>query len=320
MPVLDARQLDATLACPGCGESRWAATDSELSCTACKRIVGIDAGVLLLDGGAPDPIGVYYDDIGGPHFVGTTFETNLHVHLATLAYERLFAEFFPKPGLTLVDLGCGDGRLSLWALRQGFRVVAVDRTLAPLKRLAAAADASGLRGLIVAQAPFNTPLLRAESFDVALAIEAFTYLGDRYSEGLRSLRRLLREDGRGVVSEFCRSGRVLADVIAVNLENMRAVATDGRRFEKAGRHKLVQRLFRVAELAEECQKAGFEVVASRGISPIPMLFHLAHTFTSYPLRPALDSELERTLAALDLEASALSDLSRNAVMLLRKAR
>lgn len=318
--MLDAHQLNAALACPGCGESRWATTDSALSCTACQRPVRLDDGVVLLDGGEPDPIGVYYDDIGGPHFVGTTFETNLHVHLATLAYERLFAEFFPKPGLTLVDLGCGDGRLSLWALRHGFRVVAVDRTLAPLKRLAAAAAAHGLSGLIVAQAPFDTPLLRAESFDVALAIEAFTYLGDRYPEGLRSLRRLLRDDGRGVVSEFCRSGKVLSDVIAVNLENMRAVAETGRRFEKAGRHKLVQRLFRVAELDEECKKAGFDVVASRGISPIPMLFHHAHTFTSYPLRPPLDSELEKTVAVLDLEASALSDLSRNAVMLLRKAR
>lgn len=312
---------DGLIACRRCNSSRWANLADRLNCRGCGLELEVSDGVVRLAEVQRDAVATYYDDIQGPHFVEASFESNPHVYLATRAYERHLGEFFRAGGQTLVDLGCGDGRFSLWALEHGFRsVVAVDRTLAPLRRLAATARARSLPGLIAVQASFDDPALAAGAFDAAFAIESFTYLGERYAEGLAATRRLLKADGRAVVSEFCRDGRLLADVVALNLENMREGAERGRRWEKSGEHRLAQRLFTVAELARECEAAGFEVVERRGISPVPMLFHYAWTFTSYPLRPPLDEALHRLLEALDERGASASDLARNTVLLLRKLR
>lgn len=320
--MLQPQRLDGLLACVTCGESRWRAQQGAVACEACGATVSVDGGVVRINGDSPDPVAAYYEDIGGPHFVGTSFVSNLHVYFASRAYERAFDEFFPAGGIgSLVDLGCGDGRLSLLALERGCRtVVAVDRTLAPLKRLAAEAQRRGLSGLVPVQASFDSACLRAEAFDVALGIEAFTYLGDRYQDGLHALLRTLRPDGLGMLSEFCRHGRALVDVVAINLENMAKVSAEGARYEKAGPHKLVQRLFGVEELVRECERAGFRVERRRGISPIPMLFHYAYSLTSYPLRPPADAALESLLGSLDEQSTEVSDLSRNAILLLRKPR
>jgi hypothetical protein len=128
----------------------------------------------------------------------------------------------------------------------------------------------------------------------------------------------LANGGRGVVSEFCRAGRLLADVVALNLENMAKVAAEGRRIEKAGDARLVQRLFTVDELVSECERARLAVLQRRSISPVGMLFQHAWTFTSYPLRPPLDEPLERLLHALDDQSASVSDLARNVVLLVEK--
>lgn len=306
------------LRCPACLRSQWELGESGLRCP-CGREARLENDVLRLGPTTSDAVGECYDSIGGLRFAETTFADNAQIALATRAYRRHLSELLPERTGALADLGCGDGRLSLWALEEGFEsVVAVDRTLSSLERLSAAARERGLRGLLPVQASFDSCCLVPGAFQAVLAIEAFTYLDSAYATGLARMRELLAESGRGVVSEFCRAGRLLADVTALNLENMAKIAAEGRRVEKAGNARLIQRLFTVQELAAECEAAGLTVLAQRAISPIAMLFQYAWTFTSYPLRPALDDSLQRLLEALDDQSSALSDLSRNVVLLVSK--
>jgi SAM-dependent methyltransferase len=307
------------LRCPACRRSEWRPAGAGFACP-CGKTLRDDDGVLSFDAsGGEDAVSSYYDAIGGLRFAGSEFAENPQIHLATRAYRRHLDDFFPEAKGALADLGCGDGRFSLWALERGFpAVLAVDQTLSSLQRLARAARERGFPALVPLRASFESDCFVPGAFQGVLAIESFTYLDGRYGAGLQVLRSLLGEGGAGVVAEFCRGGRALADVVAVNLENMRLIAEQGRRREKSASRSLVQRLFDVEELVEECRKAGLEVLDRRGLSPVPMLFHYAWSFTSYPLRPPLDAEMQALLEHLDDQTSAPGQLSRNAVLLVRK--
>lgn len=54
------------------------------------------------------------------------------------------ADAYAKPGDTVIDFACGDGRITLPLAKAGYRVIAVDSSQAMLKRTAANAEAEGL--------------------------------------------------------------------------------------------------------------------------------------------------------------------------------
>jgi hypothetical protein len=104
--------------------------------------------------------------------------------------------------------------------------------------------------------------------------------------------------------------------MAVNVENMAKTAKEKKRWEKMGNGRVECTHTSPAELIAACEKTGFRVLDQRGVSPIPMLFHFAHTFTSYPLRPALDAKMQELIETLDDQTSELNTFSRNTVLLL----
>jgi SAM-dependent methyltransferase len=306
------------LRCPGCLRSEWEEHARALRCP-CGREAAVQDGVLQLDPVADDAVAVCYESLGGLRFAEASFRESPQIALTTRAYRRHLSELLRVRSGALADLGCGDGRFSLWALEHGFEaVVALDRTFASLARLREAAERRGLRGLLPVQASFTSRALVPGAFGAALAIEAFTYLDAEYASGLALLRELLSDGGRGVVSEFCRSGKLLSDVVALNLENMSKIAAEGRRIEKSSDARLVQRLFTIEELVSECEAARLAVLERRSVSPVGMLFQYAWTFTSYPLRPPLDEPLERLLQTLDDQSAGVSDFARNIVLLVEK--
>lgn len=314
--------LNRYLRCPGCGQSKWTVSARGASC-ACGRELVLDKGVVSLTGGYRDAATDYYDKMGGPQFVDATFASNPQIHCSTRKYRQYLDGWFPSPAGALLDLGCGDGRLSLWALERGFpTVVALDTSRAALEKLAATAQARGYKGLLPVCATFQDGVLKPQAFDVVLFFEALCYVTETWglTNGLELLRSVVKPDGRAVISELARHGRLLADVIAVNVENMKKTAYEGKRWEKLADRKVECTHSSPSELVAACERAGFRVRDRGGISPIPMLFQFAWNFTSYPLRPPLDAEMQKLIETLDDQTSELGQLSRNTVVLLEHAR
>jgi hypothetical protein len=55
-----------------------------------------------------------------------------------------------------------------------------------------------------------------------------------------------------------------------------------------------------------------------GVSPIAGIFDFAWKFTSYPLRPSLDTRLQRIIEELDEQTSEACNLARNILLALKK--
>ncbi|HCB34913.1 MAG TPA: SAM-dependent methyltransferase [Acidimicrobiaceae bacterium] len=130
--------------------------------------------------------------------------------MLTVDYERLGA----RRGETLLDVGCGHGRHSFEGARLGCRVVALDRDVDDLRKIAAGLDDVGLNGTAPAGAAAGTPAagtanaIAADAialpfpdacFDRVVASEVLEHIDDD-SKALRELARVLRPGGSLAVS------------------------------------------------------------------------------------------------------------------------
>ncbi len=315
------QEINHFLRCPSCSESNWKADNHGFLCGRCDLGLPLEGGVLCLRNSYRDKATEYYRATGGTHFVDVDFAENLQIYCTTRKYLEYLNYWFPHPKGALLDVGSGDGRLSLWALKKGFSpVVAIDCSLSALQRLVSRVGPHEASSLIPVCATLQDDCLRP-GFGTILCCEVLCYQspGDPFQNALRRVRSLLSEDGRVVVSEICRHGRLLADVVAMNIDNMRRAAFDGSRLEKFGNESVEVQHPTPSELFQAFKRAELIIEDTRGISPIPMLFQHAYTFTSYPLRPPLEMEIRSLLEKLDDEASEVSPLSRNVVALLRKS-
>lgn len=312
----------AGLTCPSCGKIAWDSTEDLMTCSACGSEYPLDEGVLRMDGDASgDEISRYYSVLDGTHFVGALFETNPLVYIMNRGYQRFLDSLALKPSSILLDFGCGDGRLSLWAAERGFQlVVAIDRNPASLKRLAAEAKKRELKNLVIVCANATNPPFKSGTFDAVLCFEVLYYLvpalGRTGAIGLPA--RLLKPDGMMVVGELSRLGRALIDIDAMNLENARSLLQTSMRFEKFADSRISVFQWSVAELRADVTEAGFKVVRETGISPVAALFNYAWSFTSYPLRPRLDSALRELIEALSDQTEGAYETARNVVFALER--
>jgi 2-polyprenyl-3-methyl-5-hydroxy-6-metoxy-1,4-benzoquinol methylase len=310
--------FDQVFQCSGCGASEWRLDGEAVTCE-CGQRWDLRDGVLSIKPTYEDASTRFYDETGGPRFVGTSFADNVQVYAATRVYLRLLEAWYPKPSGAFLDLGAGDGRVTLWALEKGFHpVVAVDASFPALRRLSAVAQQRGLSGLITIASPIQTAPVRTAAFSAIACIEVLYYLtspANRVSV-LRKIAALLAPDGSLMLSEFTRLGRALADVVAMNLDNLRRTAYQGTRLEKTTQTAVEISHPTPAELAADLRSAGLRAIDVRALSPIPMLFQHAYTFTSYPLRPVLDNDMQALIETLDDQASEPGALARNLVYLL----
>lgn len=314
-----ASPLDRVMRCSACGASEWRSDAQSVVCSKCGQRWELRNGVLSATTAYADASTRYYDETGGPRFVGTAFGDNVQVFAATRAYLRMLEEWYPKPSGAFLDLGAGDGRVTLWALEKGFHpVVAVDASLPALQRLAVVAQKKDLSGLVAIASPIQTAPIRTAAFSAIACIEVLYYLTAVEHRGgaLKKIADLLAPGGTLMLSEFTRLGRALADVVAMNVENLKRTAFQGTRQEKTVHGAVEISHPTPAELARDIRSSGLRVLDLRAISPIPMLFQHAYTFTSYPLRPALDEEMQTLIAALDDQAAEPCALARNLVYLL----
>lgn len=263
----------------------------------------------------------FYALCGGTHFVGTSFADNPQVYCTTRTYRNFLAKHFPRAAGSLLDFGCGDGRLSLWAIQNQFEsVVAMDDNLPALKRLAEEGRKHGSTNLLVVCADATKPPFLPGFFDSVLCFEVLYYLVGSLGRvgAIKTAADLVKMGGKLVLSEVSRYGRALADVAAMNLENGRSLEQRHTRWEKFGDSRIEVFHWNVAELKSDCAATGLRVIDEMGVSPIPALFYHAWTFTSYPLRPPLNAETQRLLESLSDNTSGLCDTAHRLLLALER--
>lgn len=142
---------------------------------------------------ANDEQDLYFDlmaDIGHTKHVGGQDAT-----------DALLAALNPRPGLRVLDVGCGIGLTAAALAAQGCRVHALDLRPRMLEHARANAQRAGVAG----QARFEAGDMNAlpfadESFDAVLAESVLSFAVDKLAV-LCEIRRVLRPDGRFALTE-----------------------------------------------------------------------------------------------------------------------
>jgi len=274
-----------------------------------------------MDSAAKNATTDFYVGLGGTQFVEASFADSPLIHCTTRRYRHFLEGQFPKAGGSLLDFGCGDGRLSLWAVEKGFSlVISADSNVASLKRLAAESRRRGLSNLLIICCDLAKPPVANDFFDAILCFEVLYYfvLSLGRLPTLNVPLSLLKPGGLLVLSEMCRYGRTLVDLVAMDVNNFRSLAEAGTRWEKSDQGRLEVFQWSPADLKEDCRSIGLQIVAESGVSPIAGLFDFAWKFTSYPLRPTLDPRLQEIIEALDDQTSESCNLARNILLALKK--
>jgi SAM-dependent methyltransferase len=110
------------------------------------------------------------------------------------AHERTnlpaFLKLLPEPGLGVLDLACGEGRLSRVLAARGHRVVGVDAAPTMVRYAATHAEAEPVVGGDAAALPF-----RDEAFDLVVAYMCLHDI-DAMPEAVAEAARVLRPGGR----------------------------------------------------------------------------------------------------------------------------
>lgn len=108
-----------------------------------------------------------------------------------------------RPGLTVMDLGCGNGQVSIPLARQGADVLAVDVSPAMADSLRAEADRQGLTALTVIAASVEELDLPAGSVDLIVSSYALHHLRDADKARLvLNAYRWLRPGGRLIIADM----------------------------------------------------------------------------------------------------------------------
>jgi SAM-dependent methyltransferase len=125
-----------------------------------------------------------------------------HVTPETMAFgERVLSRLPLRPGVRVLDVGCGSGGLSIPAARMGAEVVAIDIAPAMIDRLTARAWAEGLANLEARVGDGTALDLADDSFDLAVSLNGVSLFPD-LAAGLAELIRVTVSGGEVAVITF----------------------------------------------------------------------------------------------------------------------
>ncbi len=102
---------------------------------------------------------------------------------------------FLIPPLTVADLGCGEGNLSIEAARWARKVIGIDRSADVLRKARALADKAEVRNIVWKRGEIEDLPLEARSVDVVLLSQALHYAQDPV-KALREAERILVPGGK----------------------------------------------------------------------------------------------------------------------------
>lgn len=179
-----------------------------------------------------------------------------------------------QPGDAVLDLGCGNGQISIPLARQGADVLAVDVSPAMASRLRADAHSRGLSSLSVVALPIEELDLPAASFDLIVSSYALHHLRDPDKAKLvTAAYRWLRPGGQLVIADmmFGRGGSARDRAIIRGKLSVLARKGPGgwwRIIKNAGRYlvRIQERPISIAAWATLLENAGFGIITASAIA------------------------------------------------------
>ncbi|HHW44329.1 methyltransferase domain-containing protein [Desulfofundulus thermobenzoicus] len=126
--------------------------------------------------------------------------------------EAVLAYLEPRPGMSVLDIGCGTGNYSLELARRGLKVTGLDISPGMLAKAAARAQVEGLPVEFVLGDAGQLPF-RDNSFDGVISVSALEFMPDP-GAALREVYRVLKPCGRlvvGVIGRDSSWGRFYAE-------------------------------------------------------------------------------------------------------------
>jgi ubiquinone/menaquinone biosynthesis C-methylase UbiE len=125
-----------------------------------------------------------------------------HVTALTIAFgENVLSRLPLRPGVRVLDVGCGSGGLSIPAASMGAAVIAVDIAPTMIERLTARAHAEGLSTLRARVGDGTALDLEDDSFDIAVSLNGVSLFPD-LAGGLAEMVRVTRPGGEVAIMTF----------------------------------------------------------------------------------------------------------------------
>jgi len=141
-------------------------------------------------------------EVPAPAFLGAFLSSRFRERLQSM--DQVIARSGIQPGMTVLDLGCGSGALSLplaEVVGEEGLVVAVDLQRAMLRQLTARMPPADFTRILPIQASACALPLADESMDACVMSSALQEIPDRY-RALREVERVLKPGGILAVTEF----------------------------------------------------------------------------------------------------------------------
>lgn len=136
-----------------------------------------------------------FDDRAGSY--DEWYETAMGCLVDRIEKEAIFSYLEPRPGMKLLDVGCGTGIYALDLAARGLDVTGVDVSLPMLERAGAKAAERGLAAKFLEADALQLPFDDG-SFDAVISVTALEFVPD-LAAALREAFRVLKTGGRLVV-------------------------------------------------------------------------------------------------------------------------
>ncbi len=180
--------------------------------------------------------------------------------------------------MTILDLGCGDGRFTEYLVNKGAgKVICVDSHYPPLYNLLKYSEEKGFRDKItlINCGADNVPI-DDNSVDIVLAMGVFYYLGDLHKDGIKNMYNKLKDNGILLSSEPNKEGLALRSLIFNGLNEMVDNFINGTFKEEQGETKYNFCLLNEKEILLLYSDFGFELQKKRGLSIFHQLIRIKH--------------------------------------------
>lgn len=213
----------------------------------------------------------YFRNLGGTRFHERSSVPFAMSTLDTPVYHQLLEELSPRQGEAIaLDIGGGDGRNAVELLRLGYsKVIVIDAVADALRRLgdriAKEAPQWSDRLLLIECDARNIPL-KDGCVDLVVAVEALCYLNDDYDQGVAESVRVIRNDGRLMVSERDYEGAILIRLLYDGVSGMLRTAKERRMWDGLHGKSIPSRCFTEFELRECLEAHGARIDKALGTS------------------------------------------------------